>query len=46
MAEVDFDAPEGKIGWSQYEHVDIFHGYNIDQIYEAAKVGLGDMASY
>jgi hypothetical protein len=42
VAEVDFDAPEGKTGWSQYEHVETFHGYNVDQIYEAAKVGLGD----
>lgn len=42
VAEVDFDAPEGKTGWSQYEHVETFHGYSSDQIYEAAKVGLGD----
>jgi hypothetical protein len=42
VAEVDFDTPEGKTGWSQYEHVENFHGYNVDQIYDAAKVGLGD----
>lgn len=42
VAEVDFDSPEGKTGWSKYEHVETFHGYNIDQVYEAAKVGLGD----
>lgn len=40
-SEVDFDAPEGKTGWSQYEHVENFRSYNADQIYEAAKVGLG-----
>ena len=40
--EVDFDAAEGKTGWSEYQHVETFHGYNADQIYEAAKVGLGN----
>lgn len=39
---VDFDAPEGKTGWSEYHHVETFHGYSADQIYEAAKVGLGN----
>lgn len=38
---VDFDSAEGKTGWSQYQQVETFHGYNNDQIYEAAKVGLG-----
>ena len=41
-SEVDFEASEGKTGWSQYQHIENFHGYNIDQIYEAAKIGLGD----
>ena len=41
-AEVDFAAPEGKTGWSEYQHVETFHGYNSDQVYEAAKVGLGE----
>jgi len=40
--EVNFEAAEGKTGWSKYEHVETFHKYNIDQIYDAAKVGLGD----
>lgn len=40
--EVDFDAREGKTGWSEYHHVETFHGYNTDQVYEAVKVGLGD----
>jgi len=41
-SEVNFEAPEGKTGWSKYEHVETFHGYNADQVYAAAKVGLGD----
>lgn len=40
-ASVDFTAPEGKTGWSKYEHVERFAGYKPDQLYEAAKVGLG-----
>ena len=40
VAMVDFDAPEGKTGWSQYQHVETFHGYTSDQIYDAAKVAL------
>ena len=42
-SEVDFYGIEGKTGWSQYQHVEDFHGYSIDQIYEAAKIGLGDV---
>lgn len=42
VSEIDFDAPEGKTGWSEYQHVEVFHGYNADQVYEAAKVGLGN----
>jgi hypothetical protein len=42
VSEVNFEAPEGKTGWSQYEHVETFHGYNAEQVYEAAKVGLGN----
>jgi len=41
VSEVDFDSVEGKTGWSKYEHVETFHGYNKNQIYEATKVGLG-----
>jgi len=41
VAEVDFDAPEGKTGWSQYQHVETFRGYTEEQVYEAAKVALG-----
>ena len=40
VSEIDFDAPEGKTGWSQYTHVEKFRGYNANQIYEAAKVRL------
>lgn len=40
-AVVDFKAPEGKTGWSKYEHVERFSGYTQEQLYEAAKVGLG-----
>lgn len=42
VSDVDFEAPEGKTGWSQYQHVENFRGYSTDQIYEAAKVGLGN----
>lgn len=42
VSEVQFDGPEGKTGWSQYQHVETFRGYNSEQVYEAAKVGLGD----
>lgn len=40
-ASIDFKSPEGKTGWSKYEHVERFAGYNADQLYDAAKVGLG-----
>ena len=33
---------EGKTGWSEYQQVENFHGYNSEQIYSAAKAGLGD----
>jgi hypothetical protein len=39
---VDFNTPEGKTGWSQYEQVERFSGYDLDQIYSAAKIGLGN----
>jgi hypothetical protein len=42
VSEVDFDGEEGKTGWSQYHHVETFRGYNADQVYGAAKVGLGN----
>jgi hypothetical protein len=42
VSEIDFYAPEGKTGWSEYQHIETFHGYNANQIYEAAKVGLGN----
>lgn len=41
-AEIDFDGKEGKTGWSEYKHVEIFRDQTIDDIYAAAKVGLGD----
>ena len=41
-AEVDFDAPEGKTGWSEYRHVEVFRNQSVDTIYDAAKVGLGN----
>ena len=40
--EVDFSKPEGKTGWSQYRQVEKFDGYNAEQIYDAAKAGLGE----
>lgn len=42
VAQVNFDSAEGKTGWSQYQQVETFKNYNTDQIYEAAKVGLGN----
>ncbi|MDM1334742.1 hypothetical protein HXZ93_01615 [Acinetobacter pseudolwoffii] len=41
-ATVDFGSVEGKTGWSQYQQVENFNGYNADQIYDAAKIGLGN----
>ena len=41
-SNVDFNSLEGKTGWSQYQQVEIFKGYNTDQVYDAAKVGLGN----
>jgi len=42
VSEVDFDAEEGKTGWSEYQHTETFYGYSPEQVYEAAKVGLGN----
>ena len=41
VSMVDFRSPEGKTGWSKYEHIETFRGYTPDQIYASAKVGLG-----
>lgn len=41
-SEVDFDGKEGKTGWSEYKHIEIFRNQTIDNVYSAAKVGLGD----
>jgi hypothetical protein len=43
-AEIDFDGVEGKTGWSQYQQAETFHNYSADQIYDAAKIGLGTAA--
>ncbi|MGM0695139.1 MAG: hypothetical protein ACQEUN_17325 [Pseudomonadota bacterium] len=40
-SEVNFDTTEGKTGWSKYEQVETFQGYSLDQVYSAAKVGIG-----
>jgi hypothetical protein len=42
VEEIDFNGPEGKTGWSQYKHIEHFKGYSTEQVYAAAKVGLGD----
>lgn len=42
VSDVSFDSPEGKTGWSKYEHVEFFPNYNTEQVFAAAKVGLGD----
>lgn len=41
-SSVDFNGAEGKTGWSQYQQVETFKGYSTDQVYDAAKVGLGN----
>lgn len=41
-AEVNFDSREGKTGWSKYEHVETFKGKTPSDLYDAAKIGLGD----
>jgi hypothetical protein len=41
-AEVDFESREGKTGWSKYEHVETFKNRTPPQVYDAAKIGLGD----
>lgn len=41
VSDVNFSAPEGKTGWSQYQQVEKYQGYTSDQIFDAAKVGLG-----
>jgi hypothetical protein len=40
--EVNFDGVEGKTGWSQYQHNENFNNTTIDNIYDAAKIGLGN----
>lgn len=40
--QVDFYGEEGKTGWSEYKHMETFTGYSAEQVYEAAKVGLGN----
>lgn len=42
VSEVEFNAPEGKTGWSEYQQIETFKGYTVDQVYEAVKVGLGE----
>lgn len=41
-SQVNFESREGKTGWSKYEQVETFRGYSPNQIYDAAKVGLGN----
>jgi hypothetical protein len=41
-SEVNFDSAEGKTGWSKYEHVETFRNRTPSQVYDAAKIGLGD----
>jgi len=40
-SEVNFDGVEGKTGWSEYKQVATFSNTSIDEIYNAAKAGLG-----
>lgn len=41
-SEVDFDGVEGKTGWSQYQHIENFKNTTVDNVYDAAKIGLGN----
>ncbi len=40
--EIDFYGEEGKTGWSQYKHFENFRGYTKEQVFDAAKIGLGN----
>ncbi len=40
--EVDFSSAEGKTGWSSYNQFETFRNTTASEIYDAAKVGLGD----
>jgi len=40
--DVNWDAPEGKTGWSSYQEAYYFPDTTRDQIYSAAKAGLGN----
>lgn len=40
-AEVDFNGPEGKTGWSKYEQNVFFQGVTSQAVYEAAKDAMG-----
>ncbi|OUR89875.1 hypothetical protein A9Q81_20660 [Gammaproteobacteria bacterium 42_54_T18] len=42
VSKIDFESEEGKTGWSEYQQVETFYGYNAEQIYSAAKIGLGN----
>ena len=41
-AAVDFRSSEGKVGWSSYRETATFTGVSEEQVYEAAKMALGD----
>ena len=41
-SEVDFEGIEGKTGWSSYEEGYYFPNITRDQVYAAAKSGLGN----
>ncbi|MEX0899803.1 MAG: hypothetical protein WD081_03835 [Gammaproteobacteria bacterium] len=40
---IDFTAPEGKTGWSQYHQIEMFKGYSESEVFNAAKVALGQV---
>lgn len=40
--EVDFYGIEGKTGWSEYKEIATFKNVTIEDVYEAAKIGLGE----
>ena len=39
-SDVTFDGERGKTGWAEHRNNGVFQGYDADQVFEAAKVGL------
>ena len=44
-ADVDFNAVEGKVGWSSYQEGAFFPGTTKEQVYSAAKAGIASFTT-